>query len=357
MSLSPFKTQPRSLRTIPSPLFFVLLATLCLFPSPPARAQGGVESTGTGGVHVIQGRVFLPSGRISDASLRVKLESFGTGTLSVFTDLNGGFKFTSLMAGSYTVVVEGTEQFEPAREPVYIDQQTSRAARDSTPRVYTVFINLRPKHRESENAGHSPGVVNASLAGAPKPAADLYNKAMEEARKGETERAVEHLKNALTFYPDFQLALSELGVQYMKLKQPDKAIETLHAALKLAPDDYATLLTYGRALYDRQNFPEAEAQFRKAAKKNNSSPSAHFYLGMILLKRHELDGAEKELKSAIEFGGDHIAVAHYYLGGIYWGRQDKKRAADELETYLRLAPDAADAARVRATIKELRAKQ
>jgi tetratricopeptide (TPR) repeat protein len=148
-----------------------------------------------------------------------------------------------------------------------------------------------------------------------------------------------------------------LGVQYVKLKQPDKAVEALRAALKLAPDDYATLLTYGRALYDMQNYPEAETQFRKAAKKNHSSPSSHFYLGLILLKRRELQEAEKELKSAIEFGGDEIALAHKYLGGIYWATLNYKRAADELETYLRLVPDAADATRVRSTVKELRAKQ
>jgi regulator of sirC expression with transglutaminase-like and TPR domain len=63
------------------------------------------------------------------------------------------------------------------------------------------------------------------------------------------------------------------------------------------------------------------------------------------------------LKSAIEFGGDEIALAHKYLGGIYWATLNYKRAADELETYLRLVPDAADATRVRSTVKELRAKQ
>jgi regulator of sirC expression with transglutaminase-like and TPR domain len=37
--------------------------------------------------------------------------------------------------------------------------------------------------------------------------------------------------------------------------------------------------------------------------------------------------------------------------------RDYKRAADELETYLKLVPNAADAERTRATIKDLRAKQ
>jgi len=71
--------------------------------------------------------------------------------------------------------------------------------------------------------------------------------------------------------------------------------------------------------------------------------------------RH-LEEAEKELKSAIELSGNHLGLAHYYLGGLYWQRRDYHRAADELETYLRLTPNAQDAERVRGTIKELRSK-
>jgi regulator of sirC expression with transglutaminase-like and TPR domain len=37
--------------------------------------------------------------------------------------------------------------------------------------------------------------------------------------------------------------------------------------------------------------------------------------------------------------------------------KDHKRAADELETYLKLEPKASDAERIRAAIKDLRSKQ
>jgi len=356
MSLNRLDLLPRGRRTAAFARLFALAAWLVWMPPTAALAQsgGGVDTMGTGGSHVIQGRVFLPSGRISDARMRVLLESTHSATLTVMTDPNGAFRFTSLMSGSYTVVVEANEQYESARESVYIEQQSGRTSRDA-PRIATVYINLRPK-RTTDGESHAPGVVNASLASVPKPAADLYLKAMEAARKKENERAVDMLKGALEFYPDFRLAMSEMGALYLKLKRPEKAIEPLRAALRLAPDDFPTLLNYGIALYDRKEYSEAETQFRKAAQKNASSPTTHFYLGVILLKRRETDEAEKELRAAIASGGDTIAVAHYYLGGIYWGRQDYKRAAEELETYLRLAPDAPEAERVRSTIKELRAK-
>ena len=80
------------------------------------------------------------------------------------------------------------------------------------------------------------------------------------------------------------------------------------------------------------------------------------YLGLTLARLHNGQEAETELRRAIELSGNQLALAHYYLGGLYWQRRDYHRAADELEAYLRLTPNAQDAERVRGTIKELRAK-
>src|SRR3712207_8662426 len=51
-------------------LFALLLAAL--FGASPARAQIGVDDTGTGGRHVIQGRIVFPSGRRADSRLKVR---------------------------------------------------------------------------------------------------------------------------------------------------------------------------------------------------------------------------------------------------------------------------------------------
>lgn len=339
-------------------LFCALFAALCC---TGAHAQSGVDSMGTGGRHSIQGRIVFPSGRRGgDVRLKVRLESSASGDLSVYADLNGAFGFRSLDAGSYAVIVEGGEDFETTRETIYIEPDITSRIRGvntlPTSRPYTVQVYLRPKGRAGD-AEAKAGVVNAALASVPKPALALYNKAIESARNGQDGKAVEQLKAAIAIHQDFALALTNLGIIYMKMKQPDNALDPLRSALKLTPDDYVALLTYGTALFDKGQFSEAEAQFRKALQKNNASPSAHFYLGLILLKKQDLDGGEKSFKSAVEFGGDEIAVAHKYLGGIYWAKRDYKRAADELETYLRLTPNAEDAARMRATIKEFRAKK
>ncbi|HJQ31556.1 MAG TPA: tetratricopeptide repeat protein [Pyrinomonadaceae bacterium] len=337
------------------------VAVLLAAASAPAAAQvGGRDDSGTGGSHTIQGRLVVPSGRRPELRLKVTLESSGFGSLYVFTDANGSFRFTSLRPGSYAVVVDGGDEFETVRETVTLEPATiqtrSGVVGTSFERPFTLQIYLRPK--KSGAAGQAqPGVLNAALAGVPKPAAELYQKALDAARRHEPEKAVEHLRGALALYPQFRLALAELGAQYLRLKQPDKAAEALGGALKLAPEDGAVLLDYGIALYEQRQYEEAEAQFHKALKAGASPAPAHFYLGVILIKRRDLAEAETQLREAVEHGGGEVALAHYYLGGLYWNRREYQRAAEELETYLRLAPDAADAERVRSTIKELRSKR
>ena len=337
--------------------FFLLLLTLA---GTAAAQVGGTDSTGTGGEHTIQGRLVGPSGRRSELRLKVRLESSGAGNLYVFSDVNGTFRFTGLRPGSYTVVVEGGDEFETAHEAVVLEPSTMRTRRGEivgTPfnRPITLQVYLRPKRQES-GPTTPPGVLNAALANVPKPAVELYHKGVEAARKNENERAADLFKLAVETHPNFPAALTELGVTYLKLKRPEKAAEALAASLKLAPEEHGALLAHGRALLELRRPAEAEGQFRKALKKNAASPSAHLYLGVILLGRREFEEAERELRASADAGGPEGVRAHYFLGGLYWELKQYKRAADELETYLKLAPGAPEADRLRETIKGLRAR-
>lgn len=345
----------------PRPRLLVLLPLLLLaLAGPPARAQGGVDYTGTGGGDTVQGRLIFPSGRRADIRLKVKLASTGAGDLSVLTDANGSFGFRSLRPGHYTLIIEGGEQFESVQESIYIEPHNISSKRGTSlpplTRPYTVQIYLRPKRVGREEG--KTGVVNALLASVPKAAVDLYRKGVEAGRKaGGVKTAIEHLKAAVALHPDFALAHNELGVQYLRAGQADKAAESLRAALKLTPEEFSPRLNYGIALSEQKKFAEAEAELRKALLKNDSSPAAHYYLGVALHKQRKFPDAKKEFERTIELAGDALPPAYYYLGGICWAEGEYKRAADSLETYLRLVPDAPDAERIRGTIKQLRDRQ
>lgn len=329
---------------------------LLLFLPVAVLAQGsGRDSTGTGGNHIIQGKIFFPSGRRAEGVIQIKLQSYTSAEILTMADSSGSFTFTSLAPGNYTVVVIAGDDYEIAREGVTIDSDLkTRSGTLLNPgtRRYTVMISLQTKGGTRARAS----VVNAALAAVPESARSLYEKALELAKAGDSLKAIDSLKTAISLYPKFPLALNELGVQYLKLGQANKAVEPLKTAAKLSPDAFTPKLNLGIALLETRQFAEAETQLRDAVKRNDSAPTAHMYLGVVLTKLRNYADAEKELRRAIDLAGTQLGLAHYYLGGIYWGRGEYRHAADELETYLRLTPNAEDAERVRGTIIELRSK-
>lgn len=336
----------------------LLMGCLLLLCSAPAvRAQGGgVDPTGTGGRHSIQGRLVFPSGQRADLRLKVRLESSG-GDLYVLSDMNGNFKFQSLSPGHYTVVVEGGDLYETAREPVFIESAaiSRRRVPGTIPiaRPFNVLFYLRPRDSESRT---KPGVLNAALAGVPKSAAELYEQALASTATGDTDKAISQLQQAVKLHPAFALAFNQLGVQYLKRGQLDQAAAALQKALKLSPEAYEPQLNFGIVLLNQMKFTDAEQQFREAIKKNDTNFSPHMYLGMTLVNLKNYQEAETMLQKAVALGGSRAAKAHYFLGGIYWRARDYSRAATELEQYLQLEPKAANADKIRATIKDLRAK-
>ena len=349
----------------------ISLVVIALWLAPAAvLGQGsGRDSTGTGGNHIIAGKIFFPSGRRAEGTIQVKLQSFGAGEMSTMADASGAFTFTSLSPGNYTVVINAGDNYEIAREAVTIDSDLnlSRSGITLNPgtRRYTVMVTLQNKANNHTKAS----VVNAALAEVTPEARALYEKGLEFAKAGDSVKAIENLKSALALFPKFPLALNEIGVQYLRLGQPGNAVEPLRLATQFSPDAASPKLNLGIALLDTKKFSEAETKLRTALR-IAATPATHMYLGLTLYYLHNHAEAEKELKSAIESSGDQLNIAHYYLGGLYWKlgnelnpdldheRQlrEYRRAADELETYLRLTPEAPDAERVRGTIKQLRAK-
>ncbi|HKV34080.1 MAG TPA: tetratricopeptide repeat protein, partial [Pyrinomonadaceae bacterium] len=85
-------------------------------------------------------------------------------------------------------------------------------------------------------------------------------------------------------------------------------------------------------------------------------PTGHMYLGLCLVRLNRYDEAEKELLLAIQGSNNQLAMAQYYLGGIYWKKEEYPKAVEALEAYLKLTPNAQDAERVRATIRDLRSR-
>jgi tetratricopeptide (TPR) repeat protein len=313
--------------------------------------ESDTADMGTGGRYVIQGTLLFPSGQRVDRPMKVRLYTATRGEVMTMTDTNGRFLFRRLSPGSYTILIDGDKDYENVNEQTNIIQVRG-AGTISTEEIIPVQIRLKYKTGESIK----PEVVHADLANVPKPALELYNGALKLAQEGKNKAAIEKLNQAITAHPKFMLAFNELGVQYQKVGELEKANDALQSALKISPNSFAPLVNHGIVLVRLKKYAEAEVDLRAALKENDQSAIARFYLGRALAYLGAFDDAEKELNTAITLGGEQMKEAHRYLGAIYHARGDTARAIAQLETYLKVAPKAEDADAVRQLIRQLKEK-
>ena len=325
----------------------VVAFVLCFIT--PVSAQvflpPGATDTGLGGGNAITGMVLLPNGQRLQRRVNIRLQTMTKGDRVTTTDEYGKFAFRGLINGEYTIVIDKEKEFEPYRTSVEV-----RQSRGAAPQIYNLSIKLTPK----EEAKPKPAVLNAEFANVPKVALAHYDAATELSKKNDHPAAIEELKLAIKEYPAFMLAFNELGVQYLKVNQLQNADEAFQAALKIEPDAFAALINRGIANVMMERYGEAVPIFRKALKKNDQSPVGHYFLGQALANLGLFDDAEKELLTSLTLGKEEMKEAHRLLAIIYSSRGAKKQAADQLETYLKLAPNVPDADQLREKIRQLR---
>ena len=69
-----------------------------------------------------------------------------------------------------------------------------------------------------------------------------------------------------------------------------------------------------------------------------------------------MDDAVKDLRRAVEIGGDEVKVAHRYLAGIHMEKGENAEAVKELELYLKTGSATKETDQIKGLIKELNKK-
>ena len=301
--------------------------------------------TGLGGVNTISGMILVSSGGRIERRVSVRLQSMTKGDRLTMSDEYGNFVFRGLPPGDYNIVIDKEKDFEPFLQNVSVIQP-----RGMPPQLYNLSVRLVHK---AATVGKS-GVINADIAKVPKPALALYNNAIELSKKDDRLGAIKELQAAVAEYPDFMLAYNEMGVQYLRLNELGKADEALQSALKIDPKAYMPMMNRAIVLFTMKRYTDAEPMLRRVVEMKNDQAVGHYFLGQTLANLGKFEEAEKELTISVNLGGDEMKEAHRLLAILYSAKGDKTRAADELETYLRLAPTTPDAEQLRTVIRRLK---
>jgi tetratricopeptide (TPR) repeat protein len=191
---------------------------------------------------------------------------------------------------------------------------------------------------------------------APKEARRAYDKAIQDLRKNKLPEAAKELQKAVDIYPKYAAAWNELGriqAQNDSVAEARKSFENALAADGKFVSPYLNLAELDAKAQNWTELANTTATLLKLDAVDY--PQAYFYNATAHLNLGQIEEAEKSARA-----GEKLDTEHRYpklervLARVLARKKDYAGAADHLRSYLLLAPDAEDAARVKKELAELR---
>ena len=189
----------------------------------------------------------------------------------------------------------------------------------------------------------------------PEQARKLYQRAAQLLQQSDKhQEALTTLRQAIGIFPEYFDALDLLGTELVKQREYEPAIAPLSKALEINPKSHSSSFALGVAEYNLKQLPAAVEALRRAVFLKQNSVNANLWLGIALRQTGPLEEAERYLKQADQLSGSKLADAHWQLALLYNQLKRFGEAADQLEIFLKVQPDARDVENIKKLIKRFR---
>ena len=145
--------------------------------------------------------------------------------------------------------------------------------------------------------------------------------------RGQTNDALDEVKQALAIKPDLPAGYDLRGLIFAALNDADRADESFHRALQLAPRDPDIHHNYGWYLCQRGHYAEADAEFAQALAEPTYRGTSRTMLaqGVCQVRAGRLEDAEHTLSRAYELDPANPSTA-VNLAEVLYRRGEYERA-------------------------------
>ena len=160
------------------------------------------------------------------------------------------------------------------------------------------------------------------------------------------------LANAAPLTEHDWVLLYNRGIAYDQAQDWPRAEADFHHALRLAPNQPLVLNYLGYSWADRGvHLAEAQRMIETAARAHPDSAAITDSLGWVLLRRHDIARAVVEEQRAAELAPEDPTI-NAHLGDVYWAAGRRLEARYQWERALTLKPEPAEAAKLRARLRQ-----
>src|SRR5215471_10937328 len=296
-----------------------------------------VQAAGNQGNGFIRGQIIVPTAHASERILVQLLKSDGPNVGRVYSDPEGNYQFSGLLPGIYIILVN-VEGYDEVRLEVAVGRGIMANQIANIPlRETEKLVSVRTPRASDE-------VVDVAELGRNYP------------RKGNQQKAIELLGAALKLAPDFYSAHNTLGTLYQRASRFHEAEDEYRQARQLDAKSPTPLVNLGSLYIDEA---AAQTEDRTAAGKilddaldileeslkMNRSATAYYFLGVANYRSSFYEEAEDNLKRALALDV-HMPAGRLMLANVYLKQRNWRSALETLDNYLIENPKAADRAQV-----------
>jgi Tfp pilus assembly protein PilF len=329
----------------------ILLLGFSVFAfSPTAERRAVVASRVL--INAIEGTVYDPDRRPVPSLWVELLNEFNMSYGRIQTGASGRFTFSGIKAGHYVIKVNtvGTP-FEEQSEAVDI----VNIFQNSTETVYQ-DVNLH--YRKGMGLTGIKQMTEAVFVQEiPAEAKRLYKSGVKDLGDNNLQKGRDELDQAIQIFPDYYDALNALGCNYVEMQEYQKSFPYLIRSIDVNQRSFTSYYSLAYAAYKLEHLPEAKEAARASVILQPNSINAQLLYGTVLRRTGSLDAAMTTLLKAEQLSKDSpVAEIHWQLGLLYNKLNRNMEAADQLETYLKINPNAANKKQIQDLIQKLRAK-
>jgi len=182
----------------------------------------------------------------------------------------------------------------------------------------------------------------------PPKALHAFEQGNELLAKKDAAGSLTHFQRAIDEYAGYFEAYDRIGAADLKLWRLPEAEQAFRKSIDVSGGQYAhPLLALGAILDDQEKFAEAESVIHKGLDLDPESRTGHYYLALALFGLNRLVEAENSVRESLRRKAD-FPEAYLLLADIHSRQEDYRSIVNDLDEYLKLAPNGPASARAKA---------
>jgi Flp pilus assembly protein TadD len=259
---------------------------------------------------------------------------------SVLTSESGEFSLGHFVPGQYEILAE-RDGYQPVRMQVEVSRYDQP----------NVVVRMR---KQLTAANPSGDLTTAHQLAIPQKARNAFDKGVAKAdSRGDYKGAVQDFQRAITIYPDYYEAYAEMGTAYLRLKEFPAAEKSLRQSIEMSAQKYVPpLMLLSMLLNDQNRSSEAQPLARQVIAADPNAWRGHYELSRALLALRRLPEAEASAYAARDLKPENPDI-YLLLSEIHRHTQNPSALLQDIDAYLRLAPQGPAALQVRKLREQL----